>query len=77
MTTYTNNFFIIDIRMFKIISKKRTRKILRYLIMFMAVFLASQYTPECSVSYQTSFIMATIGAVTFCIIDMYFPLITE
>jgi hypothetical protein len=61
--------------MHKLISRKKLRKILRYFIMFTAVFIASQYTPECSISYQTSFIMATIGAVVFAIIDMYFPLI--
>lgn len=61
----------------KIISRKRARKLLRYLIMFLAVFISSQYIPECSISYTTAFIMATIAAVTFTVIDMYFPLLTQ
>ena len=59
----------------KIISRKRARKLLRYLIMFLAVFISSQYIPECSISYTTAFILATIAAVTFTVIDMYFPLL--
>ena len=59
------------------ISRKRTRKLLRYLILFLSVFISSQYIPECSISYATAFILATIAAVTFTIVDMYFPLITQ
>lgn len=57
------------------ISRKTIRNILRYLIMFLAVFIASQYTPECPISYETAFIMASIAAITFAIIDMYFPVL--
>lgn len=59
------------------VSRKRARKLLRYLIIFLSVFLSSQYIPECSISYTTAFILATIAAVTFSVIDMYFPLITN
>ena len=58
-----------------LISRKQVRKMLRYFIMFLAVFISSQYIPECNVSYATAFIMATIASITFCIIDMYFPLL--
>jgi hypothetical protein len=58
----------------KIISKKQARKFLRYLLMFSAVFIASQYAPECQISTATSFIMGTIAAVVFVIIDLYFPI---
>lgn len=60
-----------------LISRKQVRKMLRYLIMALAVFIASQFTPECSISYATSFIMAVIAAVSFTVIDMYFPLIPQ
>ena len=60
-----------------LISKNSLRKLLRYLILFAAVFIASQYTPECKVGYTTSFIMATIAAITFAITDMYFPILIE
>lgn len=61
----------------KLISRKKLRKLLRYLIMFLVVFISSQYIPECTISYATAFIMATIAAVTFAIIDMHFPVITN
>jgi hypothetical protein len=59
------------------ISKKRARKILRYLTMFLAVFIASQYIPECQISYETAFIMAAVASITFTIIDMYFPILND
>lgn len=63
--------------MTKLISRKRLRKFLRYIIMFFAVFVSTQYVPECSVTYETAFIMAAIAAITFCVIDMYFPILCE
>ena len=60
-----------------LVSRKQLRKILRYLIMALAVFIASQFIPECSINYTTSFVMATVAAVSFTIIDMYFPLIPQ
>lgn len=59
----------------KLMKKKQIKKMLRYTLMFTSVFIASQYTPECSISYQTSFIMASIAAIMFAIIDMYFPIL--
>ncbi|MCJ7638169.1 MAG: hypothetical protein MUO21_11830 [Nitrososphaeraceae archaeon] len=41
----------------------------------MAVFIASQFIPECIISYTTAFVMATVAAVAFSIIDIYFPLL--
>lgn len=61
----------------KLISKKRLRKALRYVIMFLVLFIATQYVPECPVSHQTAFIMAAIASITFCMIDMYFPVLCE
>lgn len=61
----------------KLISKKQLRKFLRYIIMFLSLFVATQYIPECAVSYKTAFIMAAIAAITFCMIDMYFPVLCE
>ncbi|QKF93898.1 hypothetical protein QKU48_gp0440 [Fadolivirus algeromassiliense] len=61
----------------KLISRKKARKLLRYLILFLSVFISSQYIPECSVGYQTSFIMATVASVAFVIIDMYFPVLAD
>ena len=60
-----------------LISKNVLRKLLRYLILFAAVFIASQFTPECKVGYATSFVMATIAAVTFAITDLYFPVVVK
>jgi hypothetical protein len=59
----------------KLISKKRLRKCMRYIIMFLSLFISTQYIPECSINYSTSFMMAAIAAITFCIIDMYFPIL--
>ena len=60
-----------------LVSRKQMRKLLRYFIIALAVFIASQFIPECSINYTTSFIMATVAAVSFTIIDMYFPLIPQ
>lgn len=61
----------------KLVSKKKLRKFLRYIILFLAVFISSQYIPECTVSYTTAFIMATVASISFVIIDMQFPIIYE
>lgn len=58
-----------------IVSRKTVRNFLRYLIMFLAVFIMSQYVPECPISYETALIMGFVSAVTFSIIDMYFPVV--
>jgi hypothetical protein len=60
-----------------VVSRKTVRRFLRYIIMFFAVFITSQYIPECPISYTTAFIMATTAAITFSIIDMYYPLLAE
>lgn len=58
-----------------LVSRKTLRKMLRYLIMFLAVFITSQYIPECTISYETAFIMASVASIAFSIIDMYFPVL--
>jgi hypothetical protein len=60
----------------KLVSKKRLRKALRYVLMFLVLFVACQYIPECT-NYKTSFIIATIACVAFTIIDMHFPVLCE
>ena len=61
--------------MSKLVSKKKLRKFLRYVIMFLVLFISTQYIPECTVSYETAGIMAMVASVTFCVIDMYFPVL--
>jgi len=61
----------------KFVSRKRFRKFLRYIIMFLSLFIITQYIPKCPITYQTSFIMSSIASVTFSIIDMYFPVLCE
>lgn len=58
-----------------LVSRKTVRNMLRYLIMFLSVFIASQYIPECGVSHETAFIMAAVAATSFTLIDMYFPVL--
>jgi len=60
-----------------LVSRKTLRKMLRYLIMFLAVFITSQYIPECTISYETAFIMASVASIAFSIIDMYFPILCD
>ncbi len=55
-------------------SRKQLRKLLRYIIMTFALYIIIQYIPECSITMTTSIIIATLGAVVFAMIDMYFPL---
>ena len=55
--------------------KKEVRKFLRYISMFLVIFIATQYIPDCNISNKTSFIVATIAVVTFAILDMYFPIV--
>lgn len=55
--------------------KKTARKLLRYIIMFAVIFLVTQLIPECGVRFETSFILATIGTITFALMDMFYPVI--
>lgn len=55
--------------------KKQLRKVLRYLLMFTAVFIVSHYAPECKISDKTAFIMGAIAAIVFACIDMWFPIL--
>ncbi len=57
------------------ISRKKLRKLMRYLIMFLAVLISLQFIPECSISYYTAFMVAMIAAISFAVIDIYFPLL--
>ena len=59
----------------KLLTKKRMRRFIRYLIIFLVVFISTQYIPECSITYITAFIIGTIASMTFAILDMYFPLL--
>ena len=61
----------------KFLSRKTFRRVLRYFIMFFVVFIATQFIPECKVSYQTAFILAATSTIVFAILDMYFPLALE
>lgn len=59
-----------------IISKKKLRKMLRYIALFLTVYLSTQYISDCS-NKESSLIIATIAAIAFVIIDMYFPVLCE
>lgn len=57
----------------KLISKKKIRRFLRYVIMFLVIFIASQYVPNSCIDYNSAFILSTIAAITFTILDLHFP----
>lgn len=61
----------------KLYSRKKMRKAIRYFIMFFIVLLGTFSIPECPVSNKTAAIMATLAAVGFAVIDMYFPVLCE
>lgn len=61
---------------YPIISKKKLRKMLRYFIMYLAVYLLAQYVVDCN-TQNSSLIIAVSAAVVFVFIDMYFPVLCE
>lgn len=49
------------------------RKVVKYIIMFLSVFLAVKYVPNIQQSYEDILKIACISAVAFVILDMYSP----
>lgn len=60
--------------MFGLISKKKIRRVLRYLIMFLTVFLSTEYIFGSDIDHSKVFILSTIVTIVFCILDVYYPL---
>lgn len=52
------------------------RRALRYIIMFMILFTALTHIPETPLGYNDAFIVATMGVVTFCTMDMFYPTVS-
>ena len=61
----------------KLISRKTLRRFMRYIVMFLVVFILALYIPECKVSIATAFILAVISTVVFSLLDMFFPLVIQ
>lgn len=59
----------------KLLSKRTLRRLLRYLLMFFTIYIATQLIQECPINPSTSFIIATIAVIVFALLDIYFPLI--
>ena len=59
----------------KLIGKKRARRFLRYLIMFLTLIIVSKSILVHELSTRDSFILSTVGVITFAVLDMYYPII--
>jgi len=61
----------------KLIRKKRVRRFLRYLIMFLTLIIVSKSILIHELSTRDSFILSTVGVITFAVLDMYYPIIVS
>lgn len=55
--------------------KKILRKLLRYVVIFLIIILACRFVPSQEINFGEIFIIAVMGAITFCILDMYYPIV--
>ena len=53
------------------------KKIIKYFVMLIVLTIACSFIPQNSLSIKETTIISTIGAITFVILDMYSPSITE
>ena len=51
------------------------QKILKYFIMFSSLFLSLSFIPSNNVRTSDIIILSTIGVITFCVLDMYLPVV--
>jgi hypothetical protein len=61
--------------MAKLISKKKLRKMLRYTVMFLAIVLLLKLVPTIDIDNMSVLIISTITAITFVLLDIYYPII--
>lgn len=53
------------------------KKALKYFIQWAVMFLAAKYIPSKELTFKEVTMVAIIGAVTFAILDMYSPSISD
>lgn len=67
--------------MAKIINKLRKnemfRRALKYVILFLSITMALNFIPTCQISITELLMVAIVGAVTYAILDMYLPSVSE
>nr|QBK88884.1 MAG: uncharacterized protein LCMiAC01_05660 [Mimivirus LCMiAC01] len=60
-----------------IIKNERIKKTIKYLMQLVIIFLAAKYIPSTKLSLKDITIIAMIGAITFAILDMFSPCLSE
>ena len=58
-----------------LIKRKQFRRLLRYVIMFLTIVLAAKYTTIAEVTDRDTFVLATIAAIAFAVLDMLCPIV--
>ena len=59
----------------KLIAKKTLKDLLRYLLLFFTVFIATQFIQECNIGMKTSILIALITVLIYVVLDIFLPLI--
>ena len=50
------------------------KRLFKYFIMALAIFLAARYVPQSQLTIKDSVIIAIIGTVVFAVLDMFVPM---
>lgn len=53
------------------------RRTVKYLLMAFVLFLSLKYIPSVTIPNKEIFILVTIGAITFAILDIYCPAVSK
>ena len=57
--------------------KGTVKKIVKYILQMLVVFIAAKYIPTKKLSFKEVTIIAMVGAISFAILDMYAPSISN
>lgn len=72
------SFILLDIYLpLEVSNNKYQRRLFRFIIIFLIVFISTRFIQECPINYTTSFIISTVSIIIFSLLDMYFPLIVS
>jgi len=60
-----------------VIKNELIKKAVKYLMQLVVIFLAAKYIPSTKLTLKDITIIAMIGAITFAILDMFSPCLSE
>ena len=58
-------------------NKELVKRALKYIIQWLVVFMAAKFIPSKKLDFKDITIIAIIGAISFAILDMYSPTLSD